>query len=216
MAHKRIKLLPWHILNDQDNPDSCILFLPGRDHSGSHMGNAYKKLGLSKPLLVSITPRTREWYPMPNGVEDQDDAVEGQERACHTINEVVDKIETKYNISRERMILCGYSAGGVMAIQVASHSHYCFAGVVSHAGAILDPDSLPTCRCDTPFLLTHNRDDLIFEWYERYIPMVETLKEKGYTVFTIENGNGGHMVHDSDMIRAKHFMDACLKRIGAK
>ena len=214
MASKKLKLHQWHVLNAKNNPETCVLFLPGRDHIGTHMGKVYKQFGLYDHLLVSITPIRREWYPMPNGIYDQEAAVMGLEQANQVINGVLDKIGDEYGVSRQNIILCGYSAGGVMAIYVATHSDECFAGVVSHSGAILEPDELPPCHCDTPFLLTHNRDDSIFEWYERYLPMKEALKQMGYTVFTQERPDGGHVIDEVDVTRAAHFMKACFKRIG--
>jgi predicted esterase len=149
---------------------------------------------------------------MPNGANDQDDALIGQRYARKLINRVVRKIENGTGIPRERMILAGFSAGAVMAIQVAACSEKPFAGVICHSGAILNPDALPRCRCqDTDFLLTHCVDDVIFEWYERYLPMKNALKEKGYTVWTVEEWEGYHSITDRQLLRTKSFIEAVLK-----
>jgi predicted esterase len=161
---------------------------------------------------VSITPKALAWYPMPNGAHDQYWALEGQERARLTIEGVVQKIESRYGIPRSKIVLCGFSAGGVMAIQVASQSATPFAGVVVHAGAILDPSALPPCQCPTtPFLLTHYQDDVIFEWRERYVPMRDALTARGYWIYVIERRVGGHTVCEQDIGYSRLFIDACLK-----
>ena len=211
MADK-VDLQPWHILNSEKAPDTCVLLLPGRDNYGPLMGRAYYSLGLHNSLLVSITPVKYEWYPMPNGADDQEDAISGQVAAYHTIDGVVRRITEKYGIPRNKIVLCGYSAGGVMAIQVAAYSKEPFAGVVVHCGAILDPSMLPLCNCpETQFLLTHYEDDIIFEWFERYLPMKNALIAQGYKVYTLEQKHGGHLVGENDLIRSRFFMEACLK-----
>ena len=188
--------------------------LPGRDNSGSVMGKVYQSLGLENVLLISITPKKLEWYPLPNGVNDQEAALEGQASAYETIEDVVDKITMDYGIRRDKIVLCGYSAGGVMAISVAGYSKEPFAGVVVHCGAILDVSVLPKCQCPrTPFLLTHCKDDLIFEWVERYLPMKHSLIRQGYAVWTLENNFGGHLIDEPDLIRSSYFIQACFKGI---
>jgi predicted esterase len=212
MANQTLNLFPWHVLNEHRGSKGCVLFLPGRDNIGLVMGKMYYAAGLRQPLLISITPKNLAWYPLPNGANDQQLALAGQEIARLTIDDVVQKIESKYEIPHSRIVLCGYSAGGVMAIQVASHSIEPFAGVVVHAGAILDPSNLPPCQCPkTPFLLTHCQDDAIFEWRERYVPMRKALDAQGYWVYVLERSLGGHMVCDQDVNISQLFIDACLK-----
>jgi len=211
MANQKLALLPWHVLNEHRKPKSCVVFLPGRANSGALMGKVYYKAGLREQLLVSITPRDYAWYPMPNGANDQVAALAGQERARLTIEDVVTRVQNRYGFSRRNIVLCGYSAGGVMAIQVAAKSEEAFAGVVVHAGAILDTEALPPCTCpETIFLLTHCRDDLIFEWEERYVPMKNALLEQGYNVWTLERDEGGHMVDENDLMQSKRFIEGCL------
>jgi len=212
MAIRKVALNPWHVLNAEKNPTECVLFLPGRDNSGSVMGKTYDSIGLDNTLLVSITPKKLEWYPLPNGINDQDAAVEGLSSAYETIESVVDKITETTDIRRNKIVLCGYSAGGVMGIQVAVHSKEPFAGVVVHCGAILEPSILPKCQCpDTPFLLTHYKDDPIFEWEERYLPMKKALIQQRYAVWVLENSIGGHLVDEPDLIRSRFFIQACFK-----
>jgi len=212
MANQKLNLFPWHVINEYKQHKECVLFLPGRDNVGPVMGKTYYAAGLRQQLLISITPINLAWYPLPNGANDQQWALHGQERARLTIEEVVQKIEFQYGIPRSKIVLCGFSAGGVMAIQVASQSVEPFAGVVVHAGAILDPSALLPCKCPkTPFLLTHCQDDGIFEWVERYVPMRHALEMQGYWIYVLERRLGGHMVCDQDVGISQLFIDACLK-----
>lgn len=205
----------WIVLNRQKNPKTCILCLPGR---GSHAGELCRiysqHLYLNDHLIVGITPIQRYWYPMPNGVWDQEEAVAGQMYAIKIIEWVASYIEQNFSIPRSHIIMTGHSAGAVMAVLMAAYSQTAFAGVISHCGAILSPETFPICRHpSTNFLLTHCKDDFIFEWFERYVPMVNALRERGYAVWTAEENEGSHCITDRQIELSKYFVDACFKKI---
>ncbi|MCK9458621.1 MAG: alpha/beta hydrolase [Proteobacteria bacterium] len=194
------------------NHDSCVLCLPGRGNHGQELASAYKRQGV-KSFIVGITPTIRSWYPMPNGINDQEEAVKGVMPAMAVIEEVLKLIENKRGIPRNRIVLVGHSAGAVMAIMTAVMSPTPFAGVISHNGAILDPEAVPQCNCpDTPFFLAHSRDDLIFEWQERFIPMFTALKNKGYKIYTDIEKDAGHCVTRRQFQIGKYLIEACLKQ----
>ena len=190
--------------------DSCVLCLPGRGNHGRELAAIYKHMGIQS-FIVGITPEIRSWYPMPNGINDQTEAVRGIAPAIQIIEKVLSAIENKRGIPRNKIVLLGHSAGAVMAIMTAVLSPRPFAGVISHSGAILDLGLIPQCACpNTPFLLTHSRDDIIFEWNERFIPMLTTLKEKGYRVYTDIEKDAGHCIVDRQFELGAYFINKCL------
>jgi len=202
-----LKLEPWIVLNSDKNPKNCILCLPGR---GSHAGELVRwynnELQMDDNLIVGITPELRCWYPLPNGPDDQTDAVEGILKAKYTIERVIRKI----GIPRKNMFLVGHSAGAVMAIQLSIHSPEPFAGVIVHSGAILEPKEVPECQNDTPYLLIHSKDDVIFKWDERYLPMRDALEERGYDIQTYERDDGDHYMHPIQLLYARAFINKVL------
>lgn len=167
---------------------------------------------MNDSLIVGVTPTQFCWYPMPNGVGDQEEALQGMAHARSLVNGVMDYIEKTFHIPRENTVVLGHSAGAVMAIQTAAHSDRHYAGVISHSGAILDPDGLPLCKNKiTNYLLTHNRNDIIFEWYERYLPMLDALRNKGYPVFSVEENEGHHGITEKQFLLSRCFINACFK-----
>lgn len=190
-----------HIYYDNVKPDFCVICVPGRGQDGSNFARAYHEVaGFKNTVFVGPTPHGYAWYPMPFSATDQTRALLGLPIARNAINAVADAISKKFDLPRSKMAILGFSAGGVMAIETASHSEEPFALVASHAGAILEPKNLPYCQCpDTPVILTHNRDDECFEWYERYVPMKTALKNQGYQTLTLERRFGGHRVLPQDM-----------------
>ena len=181
---------------------SCIIGIPGRGHTGFMIGEWYNTLQLEETLIVGITPEGRCWYPMPNGPFDQEEALAGMMGSVQSINQTIVEIQGIYGLKKEQIALVGFSAGAVMAMQVAAHSDEAFAAVVSHGGAILDPTSFPARKHETPFILQHNADDDAFEWEERFLPTKETLSTNQYNLSLILRQNGGHTVRFDDVLLA--------------
>lgn len=197
----------WCVLNRDNSPDTCILVLPGRGMSGVHMARQYLDTGLPKTLVVGITPERREWYPMPNGPEDQEEAVGGMRAARWAIEKVVFRINQWFDIPRSRIAVVGFSAGAVTAIQCAVHCQEPFAAVISHGGAVLEPHRLPPCKHpQMPVYLFHNRDDEAFEWEQRFLPMMRGLEDSGHKVTSVMRYEGGHYVSQEDVTLAGYFL----------
>lgn len=200
----------WSISYPKAVPDSCILALPGRCNHGQLLVGYYSTMNFPSTLIVGVTPNKTEWYPMPNGANDQKRAVEGQLKAARAIDRVVDQIEEYFSIPRSKIALTGFSAGGVMALYTAAVVEKPVAAAISHSGAILDTKNFPKVRehCKvTPFLIQHNQDDKSFSWDERYVPMKNCLVSNGYKTKWIERPFGGHNVWIDDMLLAGMFLE---------
>lgn len=193
-------------MNADRKPDNAMLVLPGRSGFGEELAYKYAGSELGNTLFIGITPKKFEWYPMPNGAEDQNAAIEGVWPAFETITRTIDRITHRYGIPRERIGVTGFSAGGVMSIQTVALSDTPLAAGICHCGAILDVDALPEAKHETPLLIFHNKDDYCFDWDERYVPMKKALKERGYKCFFVERERGGHHVHWADVIVAGHWL----------
>ncbi|MFI5343965.1 MAG: alpha/beta hydrolase [Chlamydiales bacterium] len=202
----------WCIFPAKDTPTSCILILPGRSQHGIELARAWLKSELQDTLFIAVTPIEKQWYPMPYSAINQDDAIAGLEIARAAIEEVLTIIEEKFHIPRNKIGIVGFSAGGVMSIYVASHSEREMAGVVCHAGAILEPEKLPLCRYpQMPIILTHCQDDNVFDWYERYVPMADALDKQNYNLYVSENEWGGHGLDLDDVLTSAKVLG---KRLG--
>ena len=195
-------------LKETNNPTSCLLLLPGRHGSAHSMLSAYKNLCLHNTLLVSVTPENQEWYPMPNGVNDQNSAVIGLPAACRAIDQILQTIKSSFGFAPEQTGIIGFSAGAVMGLYCAANLPYYFPVVVSHAGAILETNLIPPCKpnkMSMPIIIMHNHDDGIFSWEERYLPMRKCLKQKGYRLTTAEKKWGGHSISTTDLMVISRF-----------
>jgi len=202
------------IVPREDEIKHCVLALPGRAGSGEEICLAYaRNARLENTAYIGVTPKEFQWYPQPYSSMDQDEAVEGLTEARLTIENIVHKIKTKYGIEKRQIALTGFSAGGVMAIHTAAHSREEFAAVVCHSGAILEPEQLPDCNHPKmPIVLIHNKDDQCFDWYERYLPMKNSLLERNYKVYSLERSRGDHRVFQHDFVQSGIFLSKRLKQ----
>ncbi len=203
-----LKIDEFVSIKPKDEINYCIFVLPGRGQSGSVMSQNYESFSrLKQTLFVGMTPQNFAWYPMPFSAVDQEEAVEGLVAARETIDKYITTIQKRYSIPRNKIVILGFSAGGVMAIETAAHSTEPFAAVICHSGAILEPSLLPRAKHpDMPVLLTHNFDDDCFAWDERYLPMRDALVDNGYKTLTLEREFGRHRLSYCDIEAASYFI----------
>lgn len=188
-----------------------IILMVGRCGRAIDMMRYYREVcELDRTRLISVEPLD-EWYPAPKSPEDQEEAIWGLKVSVPEFDLFIAKLEEDYSINRSEIVLAGFSAGAVMAIQVAAYSQKPFAAVISHNGAILDPAALPMAAHDTPFFLIHSRDDQCFSWDERYIPMKKALLAKEYTVELCEREDGDHAIAPEDVADAAIFLADILE-----
>lgn len=198
-----------HVYYDNENPEYCILCLPGRGQEGSLFARYYRRITqYSNTLFVGPTPVGLQWYPMPFSSIDQDEAVAGLPKARQAVEAVLKAVVDRFHVPRSKTIITGFSAGGVMAIETATYSDEPFAAVICHNGAILETKDLPLCKHkEMPILLIHNKDDECFSWEERFVPMKTALLNNGYLTYTIENDHGGHYFCFEDIEEIVAFME---------
>lgn len=188
-----------------EDSDRLVLLLTGRCQPASHFLSLYSDSSLDCNY-VAIQPMDGEWYPIPNGAKDQKSAVIGIRNNLPDLHKTVKKIISDLGISKDKTSLVGFSAGGVMALELNAHNREPFHSIVIHAGAILRTNKFPESKNRTPILLIHNRDDDCFEWEERFIPMCQCLRNKRYN-FSIATGyEGKHEISVADIEVATQFL----------
>lgn len=187
------------IVRKSDNCLGMIILLPGRGQPARDILARYHRYStLNQFTLVAIEP-IDEWYPAPNGAGDQMKSVWGLKVSVPQLDEFIAELEQRFEIDRSNVTLAGFSAGAVMAIQIAAHTDKAFHSVVSHNGAILAPEELPKSSHETKYFVLHNENDDCFSWEERYLPMKNALLERGYDLEVYENEVGGHYIAPEDV-----------------
>lgn len=184
----------------------CVLVLPGRGLTSGLMERFMHYVGLWKLHKVILEPDNLEWYPVPNGINDQEDAIAGLTPAKECLEKEIGRINKAWGFESKDIAIVGFSAGSVMALHLLAHSNKPYAGILSLAGAILEPEKLPKAKFNTPVLLQHNEDDMCFEWEERYLPMKKALTEKGYNLTVKEGCGSGHNLTGEEVDLSREFL----------
>jgi len=190
----------------------CLVLLTGRGQDTNWLTHTLQQLQLHQTTCVVIRPENYQWYPPPLGPKMQDAAVAGLVSARASIELALKRIQMGYGFSRDEIVLMGFSAGAVMALNVATQSDEPFSAVISMAGAILEPSQLPACKFpEMPIILQHNQDDSVFEWDERFVPMNDALVGKGYKVYQLTRSLGGHEIYYRDVVTLSRFLSDHLE-----
>lgn len=176
-----------------------MLLLPGRGVPAHIMLKVAHHMGLTKHLRIALEPKHKMWYPMPNGANDQELAVQGLRYANTAVNSVINIIQKGWRLTKGDIALLGFSAGSVVALDVATKSDEPFACCVSMSGTILEPQRVPEAANNTPIILQHNLHDNVFSWDERYVPTRDALRQRGYQLTLLERQEGDHNIYREDI-----------------
>lgn len=188
----------------------AVILLPGRGVPGNLMLRFSREMELRRTLLACMEPYRLVWYPQPNGPKDQTMACKGLEVAVEMVSGEIDRFMEWQGLKPEETALLGFSAGSVVALEVAMRSTKRFAACVSLSGAILEPHNVPEAKNETPIILQHNADDDCFKWHERYVPMREALREKGHNLSCLERHFGSHTLYRDDAINVSRLISPAL------
>ncbi len=179
-------------------PKGLVVCLPGRGIPISEMYRFALYSGLDKSLIAIIEPRGLEWYPQPFGAEDQKESVQGCKDAIKPLKKSISNICKSYKIPLSEVAVVGYSAGGVMALELAQNYKKELAIFISIAGTILDPENIKPAKNNTSILMKHCKDDDCFDWYERHEPARNGLLQNNYNLTLEEKNFGGHQLSSED------------------
>lgn len=175
-----------------EQADACVIWLHGLGADGHDFEPVVPALNLPPELSVRFVfphapqqPVTinggivmRAWYDILEASLDRRIDLAGVDRSVERINTLIER-EIGLGIPPSRIILAGFSQGGVIALEAAMHSDHKFAGVIALSTYLADPSSVP--RGSLPIFMGHGTFDPI-------VPLAlgenaaQTLTRSGYEV----------------------------------
>ena len=182
----------------QEGDKGCIVLLPGR---GGHSSSLKPFYNLENFKIIGFDNEEKQWYPKPNGIKDQQNAIDGLEQNRKFITKEIEKL----NFPKEKIAVVGFSAGGVAAVWTVINDSSAYALAAAHSGAVLDLNNVPQSKFNKmSIVMAHGKKDDVFGYEERFAPSIEALRNKGYRVAKITNPNGKHEIDadDADSIQA--------------
>ena len=191
-------LLPFVDVKAQGNTRAAVVWLHGLGDSGHGFSPIVPELRLpadagirflfphapERPVTVNGGMRMRAWYDIKTmDLTNRADEAGVRESAA-AVQQLLDKLINE-GISSERIILAGFSQGGVIALHLLPRLLYKLAGVMALSTYMCAPDKLKdesnNLNKTTPVLVAHgNRDPVVpmFAGQQAY----HSLKTAGFNV----------------------------------
>ena len=189
-----------------DKLNKTIFLFCGRNQNPEELLLMYElNESIVKNHNLFIVSPENEWYPKPNGITDQKKSIVQMQKTLSKIREVIRKIIQKDNLNENQIILSGFSAGAAVAMELFVTGNY--KSVICHNGTILDINTIKNAKNLNPIFMIHNRDDKIFTWEERFMPVKNTLLKEEYNLQTLERSHGGHAIKKEDIDYVSVFLN---------
>ena len=155
------------------------------------------------PFPCAASPYGRQWFDIQEGEK-------GAMSAMDDLQELLFNIFDEFSISPSKIILGGFSQGGMMTLAVGPLFE--LAGLISFSGALLTEKNLKkSSKSSPPILLIHgDLDDVVPA--SSLIDAQSHLEEKGYRVEVILEKGVGHSINELGLDAAKNFIDANLPK----
>lgn len=179
------------------NSGKYLYVLPGRNGHPNPIICAYKKF-LPDHNIIGIWPE-EEFYPIPNGPNDQQEAIAGLTK---TVDFLCKEVNWRLGAS-----IVGFSAGAVVALELGL-SLWRFSNLVLHSGACFEPEKtiykINSVIHVPKIMTTFSKNDSVFGYKERYLPMRQALENNAFDFEELISEDGGHNVQ---------FVEECSKFI---
>ena len=159
-----------------------------------------------RAVTINDGAEMRAWYDIDprkplSGTEDI-------RRSAEQIEELV-QAEEQRGIARDRIVLAGFSQGGVIALHLALRSQSRFAGILALSTYVHDhehlSDEVSFASIDTPIFMAHGQADPMIPM-ARAITSRQALTDLGYNVEWREYGMG-HQVCPEEIADIGRWLD---------
>lgn len=140
---------------------------------------------------------------------------DGVRRAAPVLDAFIDAELAGLGLGDEKLILCGFSQGAMMALHVGLRRKGRIAALISHSGMLIAPESLDAeVRSRPPVLLTHGaQDDMV---PPASLPAAKaTLEAAGVCVRSLLVPGLGHGIDEATVQAALRFLGEVVPASGA-
>jgi phospholipase/carboxylesterase len=204
-------LLPYVLKSPPNSNDAAelplVVVLHGRGADANDLAELAPYLGPNFRFILPNAPKPFE--PMP-GYSSGFTWFDGWPAERNSILEsrnlllgFLDQIIAKYPTPSGKVILCGFSQGGMMAIDVGFRTAVELAGIVVMSGALYE-EELPPFDKQIPVLVVHGTADDMIPLLAAHRTR-RVLEDHGVDVDYHEYAMG-HQVSDESMSAVAHFM----------
>jgi len=170
------QLLPCVEINPSTTPDACVIWLHGLGDSGHGFAPIVPELKLpdsmavkflfphapERPITINGGMRMRAWYDIKSLDFESRADLEGVKESAEQVEQLI-KAQIESGIKAERIVLAGFSQGGVIALHLAPRFSQKLAGVMALSTYMCEPALLSSEALDvnreTPIMMAHGEQD---------------------------------------------------------
>ena len=192
------ELLPSVLVEISEQPDAAVIWLHGLGSDGHDFESLVPMLSLSpelsvrfvfphapkRPVTINGGMSMRAWYDIFEMTLERKVDMANIDESCRQVEQLIQDQIGK-GIAANRIVLAGFSQGGVIAYQVALSTQHVLAGVLALSTYLVNGDQVlgaDTCvNGKTPFLIHHGSQDPVVAPVLS-IQARDLLSSKGYRV----------------------------------
>lgn len=215
-----MSVIPYIEVAPQQTPHKAlVIWLHGLGDSGNGFAPIVPQLQLPAELAIKFifphAPRRkitinngmpmRAWYDIKSlDFNSRADAA-GVAESAQSIAALIAQ-EITQGTAANRIVLAGFSQGGVIALHLAGHFSQPLAGIIALSTYLSEPASLPShaANGNTPIFMAHGRDDDVVP-----MPMgkaaYHVLQKKGYQV-NWQDYDMQHNVCQQELAHIRQFL----------
>ncbi|MEW9797969.1 alpha/beta hydrolase [Alteromonas sp. CYL-A6] len=169
-------LLPFVEVNPNGDADACVIWLHGLGDSGNGFAPIVPELRLpashrirfifphapERPVTINGGMRMRAWYDIKSLDFNSRADLDGVTESAAAVEKLIASEHAK-GIPYERIVLAGFSQGGVIALHLAPRFAHKLAGVLALSTYMCEPQRLSDEATDTnrttPIMMAHGEQD---------------------------------------------------------
>ena len=208
-------------INPAETPSGTVIWLHGLGADGHDFEPIVPELNLDVPIRFvfphaperSVTinggMEMRAWYDIDPG-----SPLSGTDEirmSAAAVQELVDA-ENRNGIPTDRIVLAGFSQGGVVALHLGLRAEYRFAGLMALSTYVHDHENVGAevsfVSIDTPIFMAHGIADPMIP-ITRAVTSREALTNLNYQVDWREYGMGHHVCPE-ELVDIKGFLERVL------
>lgn len=190
--------LPYVDITPEQPADACVIWLHGLGDSGHGFAPIVPELKLpesmsvrfvfphapERPVTVNGGMRMRAWYDIKTLDFESRADLDGVLTSAAMVEKLMDA-EIANGIAPERIVLAGFSQGGVIALHLLPRITKKIAGVIALSTYMCEPSRLPTEATDTnkstPVMMAHGDQDEVVPVFMGNAAY-QALKDNGFNV----------------------------------
>ena len=189
----------------QGEADCALILLHGWGADGHDLASLAPYLQASLPQLALYTPHApdicsanpmgRQWFELSERFFSDPAASEADmDIAAGHISEAVMAFSDAVSVPQTRIMLGGFSQGGMMTLHLASQGRLPMAGYISIAGALVVPDAVQDATSHSaPITLIHGARDEVVP-FQAMARAEDRLSAAGYQVTCHTRPEMGHAI----------------------